>query len=347
MRYGIWAPLPHTIRPEPVVVEALEELGTKGRGLPVDRSFQFVLGVVRRAEELGFDITLIAERFVAPDLEAWIASAAIAAQTTRIEVMTAVHPGIVTPQVVAKMGASLDRLSGGRFAVNVVPGRRPHEFQLFGNGAWLTDPERHYRRIDEFIRVMIGLWTEDRLDLKGEFYQVENGQLAIKTMRTPHPPIYAAGGSDPGKDIVARECDTWFASLDPGLAAYQGNLRKVAADIDDIRRRGAAHGRTLGIGISTYVICCETQEEAEAEARALDAIAEANVAAKALGAGLVGTPERVAERIRRYQDCGVDCLMLQFHPMMEGLETFAREVMPRLGRVPAGGRASPELQPAK
>ena len=345
MRYGIWAPLPHTIRPEPVITEALEELGTRGRGLPVDRSFQFVLSVVRRAEELGFDITLVAERFVAPDLEAWIAAAAIAAQTTKIEVMTAVHPGIVNPQVVAKMGASLDRLSGGRFAINVVPGRRIDEFQLFGNGAWLTSPEQHYRRMDEFIRVVKGLWTEDRVDLQGEFYQVEAGQLAIKTMRIPYPPIYAASGSDAGKEVVARECDTWFASLDPGLPAYKGNVRKVAADVEDIRRRSAAYGRTIGIGISTYVICRDTQEQAEAEAHALNAIPEANVAAKALGAGLVGTPERVAKRIRRYQDCGVDCLMLQFHPMMDGLETFAQKIMPLLGQCPAGRRAPSELRP--
>src|SRR3712207_4615446 len=105
MRFGIWTPLPHTLRPEPILTQSLEELGTKGKGLPVDRSYQFALDVVRRAEELGFDIPLVAERFVAADLEAWIVSAALAAQTSRIQIMTAAHPGIVTPQVVAKMGA--------------------------------------------------------------------------------------------------------------------------------------------------------------------------------------------------------------------------------------------------
>ena len=90
--------------------------------------------------------------------------------------MTAVHPGIVAPQVVAKMGASLDRLSGGRFAVNVVPGRRVEEFDFYGNGGWLTDTVQRYRRMDEFIAVMTGLWTQERLDFKGEFYVVEGGR---------------------------------------------------------------------------------------------------------------------------------------------------------------------------
>jgi FMNH2-dependent dimethyl sulfone monooxygenase len=330
MRLGLWAPLPHTIRPEPIVTEALRELGTPGLGLPVDRSFAFVLDAVRRAEELGFDITLVAERWVARDLEAWVVSSALAVLTHRIQIMTAVHPGIVSPQVVAKMGASLDRLSGGRFAVNVVPGRRPEEFDFYGNGSWLTDNAERYRRMEEFIAVMTGLWTQERLDYDGAFYKVENGALATRVMQQPRPPVFAASGAEAGKDIIARQCDTWFISHEPGLAAYPSNIRKIATDIDDMRRRAAGHGRTLGYGLSTHVICADTREAAEEQAAALDAIPEANVVAKALGAGLVGTPEMIARRIRRYEDLGIDCLMLQFHPMMDGLETFAERIMPLL-----------------
>ena len=83
-----------------------------------DGTFEFARDVVRRADELGFDTTLIAERFLGPDLEAWVLAAALAVVTRRIELMVAVHPGMVTPQVVAKMGASLDRISGGRFRGN-------------------------------------------------------------------------------------------------------------------------------------------------------------------------------------------------------------------------------------
>ncbi|MDB5650290.1 MAG: alkanesulfonate monooxygenase, partial [Hyphomicrobiales bacterium] len=96
MRLGLWAPLPHTIRPEPIITEALHELETPGLGLRLDRSFAFVVDAVSRAEELGFDITLVAERWVAPDLEAWVVSSALAVLTHRIQIMTAVHPGIVS-----------------------------------------------------------------------------------------------------------------------------------------------------------------------------------------------------------------------------------------------------------
>jgi FMNH2-dependent dimethyl sulfone monooxygenase len=120
MKFGIWAPLPHTIRAEPAMEAALLQFKTRDTAAGPDRAYAFAVDVVRKAEAAGFDITLIAERFLGPDLEAWTLATALATATTTMEMMVAVHPGVVTPQVVAKMGASLDRISGGRFAVNIV-----------------------------------------------------------------------------------------------------------------------------------------------------------------------------------------------------------------------------------
>jgi FMNH2-dependent dimethyl sulfone monooxygenase len=337
MRLGIWAPLPHTIRPEPDVERALDELGRPGVGEAQDRSFRFVADIVCRAEELGFDITLVAERLVARDLEAWVVSSALAVLTDRIQIMTAAHPGIVLPQMAAKMGASIDRLSGGRFAINVVPGRRSHEFDLFGNGSWLAEAGPRYKRMEEFIDVLSGLWTQERYSIDGDFFQIADGALATRPMSLPRPPIFAASGSERGMEIVARTCDTWFVSHEPGLAAYEANVLRIAADIASMRDRARRYGRTLGFGLSTYVICADTMEQALREATDIASAPDANVTAKALGAGLVGTPDVIVERIQRYEDSGIDCLMLQFHPMRDGLERFGRDILPRIR---SGARAS-------
>ncbi len=331
MRFGLWTPLPHVLQPEPEIELALAELGEAGRGEPVDRSFRFALAAVLRAEQLGFDMTLVAERFVARDLEAWVVASALAALTTRIEIMTAAHPGLVLPQIVAKMGSSLDRLSGGRFLLNVVPGNRPEEFGFYGNGAWLAGEEWRYRRLDEFISVIDALWTREDARFAGEFYRIESGGMAQKPMRRPRPPIYAASSADAGKEIIARTCDTWFAYHPPGLENYESNARKVTADIADMRARAARYGRALGYGISTLVLCADTDEAAEEQARRLKANAvSAGVADRALGAGLVGSPGRIRDRIHRYEDAGINLLMLQFHPFRKGMEIFAERVMPGL-----------------
>ena len=149
MKFGIWTPLPHTIRPEPRMDHAVAEIKScaslAGRK---DGSFEFACDAVRRADELGFDTTLIAERFLGPDLSAWVLASALAMVTKRIELMVAVHPGMVTPQVVAKMASSLDRISGGRCALNIVNGWWMEEFDLFSNGTWIGDAERYPRMGD-------------------------------------------------------------------------------------------------------------------------------------------------------------------------------------------------------
>src|SRR3954470_21180457 len=102
MRFGVWTPLPHTIRPEPLMNEAIHESGTLGLTSGPDKAFRFAVDMLRRGEELGFGTTLLAERWRGSDHSAWLLAAAHAPLTTRIELMVAVHPGIITPQVVAK-----------------------------------------------------------------------------------------------------------------------------------------------------------------------------------------------------------------------------------------------------
>ena len=335
VQLGIWTPLPHTIRPEPEIDRAVADLATPGQGLAVDRSYQFALDVVRQAEALGFDLTLVAERLVAPDLEAWTVAAALAVQTEKIRIMSAVHPGIFHPQLAAKMGASIDRLSGGRYLINVVPGRRTHEFALYGNNSWIgaeQNGEDRYARVDEFIRLMKAMWTGEHFDFEGKFYAASDAAMATKPMTLPHPPVYAASADERGKNIIARECDLWFANYEPGIDAYEDNLKQLAQDIADMGRRATNHSRTIGFGISTHVACGDDVDALTADARALENHPQHNVAIKALGAGLIGTPQTIADRIRRYEDMGITCLMLQFHPMKQGLRIFADKVMPLIGR---------------
>src|SRR5262249_19536556 len=168
-------------------------------------------GRVRRADALGFDTTLIAERFLGPDLSAWVLASALAMVTERIELMVAVHPGMVTPQVVAKMAASLDRISGGRCALNIVNGWWVEEFDLFSKGTWIGAAER-YRRMAEFVQVIRGLWPDADFDFDGAFYRAHvraaltgaegkvvmrnAGEIVARPSRVP--PIYAASRSPGG-----------------------------------------------------------------------------------------------------------------------------------------------------
>jgi FMNH2-dependent dimethyl sulfone monooxygenase len=339
MKFGVWTPLPHTIRPEPRMNAAIRESGTRGLVNGPDKAFQFALEMITRAEELGFKTTLLAERWIGTDHPAWMLAAALAALTSKIELMVAVHPGIITPQVVAKFTASLDRISGGRAAVNIVNGWWQEEFENFGHAGWPKDDDARYRRMDEFVRVMRGLWTEDPFEFHGEFYAVDRQGLPLKSIQLPNPPIYAGSRHEPGKEVIARECDYWFVDCLADYRTWEQNVEQATATIADLKSRAARYGRELGFGMSCHVVCADSDAEASRLANELEEHGKTNrvafIAAKALGPGLVGTPETIADRILHYETAGVGTLMLHFHPMIDGMERFARDIMPLVATRPA------------
>jgi len=317
---------------------AIVESSTRGLANGPDKAFRFAADMVRRGEELGFETTLIAERWMGTDHSAWMLASALAAVTSRIELMVAVHPGILTPQAVAKLAASLDRISGGRAALNIVNGWWKEEFETFGHGWQPQDDDARYRRMDEFVRVLRGLWQEDVFDFHGEFYAVNRQGVPLKPVQMPHPPIYAGTRNETGKEVIARDGDYWFVDYEPDYRKAERNIAQAAIFIADMRKRAARHGRTLNFGMSCHVICADTAGRAVELASQLEEHGRsasnrvAFIAAKALGPGLVGTPEQIADRIRQYEMAGVGTMMMHFHPMVDGMESFARQIMPLLDR---------------
>jgi FMNH2-dependent dimethyl sulfone monooxygenase len=349
MKLGIWTPLPHAIPPEPRLTAAIQQAEAPADLPYVDEGYALARDVVCRADALGYDITLIAERLLGPDLEAWMLSAALASAAPRIEIMTAVHPGLLTPQFVAKMGASLDRISGGRFHLNLVPGWFEEEYRMFG-GAWTDDPAVRYSRMREFLQVVKGLWTEPRLTFHGEYYHLEDAVVQPRPVQRPYPPIYAASRSEEGMEVIAAEGDWWFLPHGAGYRAFPESLALITAAREGMDARAARHGRTLRYGMSVHVICRPTEEEALAAAERLEQHGQTNriarIAALALGSGLVGTPATIAERMLAYHAAGVDLFLMHFSPMLPEMERFGAEVLPRL-RAATPPPATPELASAR
>ena len=110
MRLGIWTPAPLSMRPDALAQPAIDGLTRHGGG--IDLNYLYAVDTLQRAEELGFEITLLAQRFLGPDLDSWIFAAALATETKTIQLMSAVHPGIMDPRIIAKHAASIDRISG-------------------------------------------------------------------------------------------------------------------------------------------------------------------------------------------------------------------------------------------
>lgn len=339
MEFGLFAPRPAIVRePPPVTAEA-------------DPWYDFSLRAVTAAERAGFGITLVAQRFLGPDLEAWIQSAALVQATSRIRIMTAIHPIFWSPQVAAKMAASMDRISRGRFEVNLVTGWFHEEQRKYGG---LELGGTQYARSEEFVNVMRLLWTDESVTFRGEFYELEDVQLYIRPSRLPQ--VYTTTRSDVGREMAARICDWWFVPAGQDFRTPDQNLERMRQSVADMRERAARFGRRVRIGAPVFLIHDEDEAAALRHAEELERYGRSappgsehtseNLTARGiqvggLGAGLVGSRARILDQLARLEEIGVEMVLLRLEPMLRGIEDLAEHVIPYVAAPASAADAAP------
>ena len=314
----------------------------------MEASWRYVRDLAVRSEELGFDVTLLAELNLndikgpaEPSLDAWTTAAALAGVTRSLELMVAVRPTFHHPALLAKHAASIDHISGGRLSLNVVSSWWRDEAVQYG--VPFDEHDRRYERTEEWLRVIDGLWREKRFTHEGKHYSIRDAILEPKPLRKPRPPIYAGGESETAKDLIAREADAYVMHGDPP--------ERLAPKIDDMRERRARlapQKPPLQFGVAGFVVCRRTHEEAQRDlARITNVHASArgfanyeqwlagtkldqhvsledySVSNRGLRTGLVGTPDAIAERLDALERVGVDLTLLQFSPQREEMERFS------------------------
>ncbi len=313
-------------------------------------TWPYVRDLAQRSEELGYDLTLIAELNLndikgvrAPALDAWSTAAALAAVTRRLELMVAVRPTFHLPPLLAKQAANIDRISEGRLALNVVSSWWEQEARMYG--VQFDKHDERYARTAEWLDVLDGVWSNESFSYSGKYYRTEETVLEPKPVRRPRPPIYAGGESEAAKALIAAKCDAYVMHGDPP--------DRVAEKIRDMASRRAALGRPpLVFGVAGYACVRDSEAEAAEEIRRITdvrshaagfanyqqwlagtqlersmSIEEYSVSNRGLRSGLVGTPAAVREQIARFEAAGVDLLLLQFSPQLEEMERFSRDVI--------------------
>ena len=336
MRYGYWMPV----------------FGGWLRNVEDERmeaSWAYVKRLARRSEEIGFDLSLIAELNLndikgvdEPSLDAWSTAAAVTAVTETLELMVAVRPTFHNPALLAKQAANIDRIGGGgRLSLNVVSAWWATEARKYG--VQFDEHDDRYARTAEWLEIVERMWTEDHFSFAGRYYNVDDAVLQPK----PHarPVIYAGGESEKAKDTIARQCDAYVMHGD--------HPATVKTKIDDMNRRRDELGLPPMIyGVAGYSIVRDSEAAAQRElARITDvkqsaagydnyqdwlnntkleqqvSLEDYSVSNRGLRSGLIGTPGQVAERVGEFEDVGVDLLLLQCSPQIEEMERFSEAVI--------------------
>jgi FMNH2-dependent dimethyl sulfone monooxygenase len=324
----------------------------------MEASWPYVQRLARRSEEIGYDLTLIAELFLndikgveAPALDAWSTAAALAAVTTRLELMVAVRPTFHHPATLAKQAANIDRISNGRLALNVVSSWWKDEARRYGSQ--FDEHDDRYARTAEWLEILTGAWHEKSLTYHGTYYRVDDLVVEPKPLSgrlRRHPTLYAGGESEAAKSLIARACDAYVM--------HGETPERIAPKTVDLRERRERLGLPpMQFGMAAYVIVRDTEREAQRELERITnvqpgspgfhnyqdwiqntqleshlSLQDYSVSNRGLRAGLVGTPEQVADRIREFERAGVGLLLLQCSPQLEEMERVAEQVMPLVER---------------
>ncbi len=337
MRYGFWLP---------VFGGWLRNV--EDEAMPA--TWEYARDLAVRAEEIGFDLTLIAELNLndikgveADSLDAWSTAAALAAVTRRLELMVAVRPTFHLPALLAKQAASIDRISGGRLTLNVVSSWWKDEATKYG--VHFDEHDDRYARTGEWIDVVSGCWGEQGFSYRGKIYDVRENVLSPKPVRRPRPTLYAGGESETAKALIAAKCDAYLMHGDAPAA--------VGAKIAEMRERRERLGLgPMTFGVSGYAVVRDSEAEALREVERITDVRQTargyanyqqwvtgsklgteislrdySVSNRGLRSGFVGTASQVKERLEEFAAVGVDLVLLQSSPQREEMERFAAEVI--------------------
>jgi alkanesulfonate monooxygenase len=320
----------------------------------VDASWARNRDQILLAEELGYDATLLAQHTINPrgdhhgQLEAWTASAALAAITDRIEIITAIKPLLYHPVVLAKQALQIEEISGGRFAINFVNAWFKPEIERAG--ITFIEHDERYAYGAEWLSVVKGLLGGAATTFHGKYFDIDDYRLTPASGHRARPLIYGGGESELAREVISAKGDVFFLNGRP--------LEEAAADIADLGARPREDATApLRFAMAAFVIARETDAEAAAALEEAFGYAEldkpdrAALATKvdpgavmfqklaktpAIGtnggtaAGLVGSYDTVARRIAAFEALGVELLMLQFQPLESEMRRFAEHVIPRV-----------------
>jgi len=258
-----------------------------------------ILKLAQHVERTGWDGIWYADHFMpnaedtsAPWPEAWVTLSALAAQVPRVRIGTLVAGNTYRhPAVLAKMAATLDHISDGRVVLGLGAGWQENEHKQYGIDFY--DVGERLGRLDEACRVIKALYSSEKANFSGQYYQLENASLEPKPLQSPLPLLVGGGGEKVTLRITAQHADEWNV---------WGTVDTLKHKMGILDQHCANHGRDpAAIARSAVALLFMSDDQ-----KFLDQMRAADLQQ----AAIIGTPEDVAQTVREYAAIGVDELIV-------------------------------------
>ncbi len=336
-------------------------------------TFEHMRDIVKAGEQNGFSFALTmssfrghggSTQFWDDSLESMTTMAALARETTFMKLIGSVQLLVVHPAMAARMAMTIDDISDGRFALNLVPGGwHPKELESLGVWPGYDYNEYRWKYATEYAQVLRELWENGVTNFQGEYFKYEDLKLGPKP---PHKlPIVAAGASDDAIKFCAKYADYNFRLAWGGIEALReimGRFNDAMAEADKVVKPYVALG----------VIIADTDEEAEAKLQkyvdtadleAIEYMYTGAVTDTAKGGTsellasmdqkgamqmstdfITGSPESIARQLDEWAELDVAGYMLVLDDYVADIERLGKEVFPLMKNFNAAKAAEAALQ---
>jgi len=187
-------------------------------------------------------------------LAPFVALAAAAPVTSRLRLATGICLIVERDPIhTAKLVASLDRVSGGRFALGVGGGWNLEEMENHG-----TRPESRFKLLRERIEAMKAIWSQEKAEYHGDLVDFDPIFMWPKPVQKPHPPIHVGGGFPGGARRAIRYGDGWLP-----IGGRDGDIAELLPQFREMAREAGRDPETLEVS----VFAAEANESALARQR--------------------------------------------------------------------------------
>jgi alkanesulfonate monooxygenase len=328
--------------------------------------FDYLKHLATGVDRLGFSGALLATDIH----DVWVLGSALAAHTKKLRPLLAVHPGLISPTLLAKMALTFDDLFDGRLQINVVNG----ETRTLRQYGLDVEHDERYALAGEYWEVFRRITAGEVVDFEGRHVSVRDAgaSFGLPVVQRPHVPLWFGGSSEAGMRMAAQHIDRYLSWGEPP--------DRVAEKIARLNELAAEHERTVKYGMRLHLVVRDTEQEAwDHVDRLLKATSEGTFARMAAsnastdsvgmqrqfekhrgqvpdrareletypnvwpgmsllrpgpGTALVGSTEQIVERLQEFESLGVDTFILSGNPLLEEAYRVAETVLPKLGVAP-------------
>jgi len=281
-------------------------------------------------ERLGYDSVWVGDSITSkPRLEPLTIMSAIAARTQQVKIGTAVMlTALRHPVHLAHSLATIDNVSNGRVILGAGAGRGDNQMYIDEHESVGIPVNERADRMEEGIRILRALWSEEDVTYEGDYYPLKNVTLEPQPLQDPLPIWISSNWVRRGLRRVAEMGDAWITNV-PSVELFERCWDRVQENAAGVGRDARAMTRALYISVNL-----NEEDEALAEgdrfmqayySRPYEAVSKQLLC-------VFGPPEKCAEAIRNYREAGVTYFIVRFASpnQQEQLERFTAQVLPQV-----------------